>query len=104
MHVAAGIAALFCDLLHQRQDRIADDIGLTAQQIEIERGNIGASRDRLRRLRRDHPASRLRLRERDFDLGIARDQAKIGKHLAHGRRAEGIAEQDGIKDGGRGRE
>ena len=28
MHVAAGLAALFCDLVHQRQDRIADDIGL----------------------------------------------------------------------------
>ena len=104
MHVAAGLAALSCDLLHQRQDRIADDIGLAAQQIEVERGNLGPSRDRLRRLRRDHGAARLGLRQRDFDLGVARDQAKIGKHLAHGGRAEGIAEQDGIEDGGRGRE
>ncbi len=77
MQVAAGLAALFCDLVHQRQDRIADDIGLAAQQIEVERGNIGASRDRLRRLRRDHAAARLGLRQRDLDLGVARDQAKI---------------------------
>ena len=104
MHVAAGLATLPCDLLHQRQDRIADDISLAAQQIEIERGNLGPSRDRLRRLRRDDGAARLGLRQRNLDLGVARDQAKIGKYRAHGGRAEGIAEQDGIEDGGRGRE
>ena len=103
MHVAAGVAALLRHLVHQRQDRIADDIGLAAQQVEIERRNIGSFGDLLGGLRRDHAAARLGLRQRNLDLGVARDQAEIGKHLAHRRRAEGVAEQDGVEDGGRGR-
>ena len=104
MHIAAGVAALFHHLVHQRQDRIADDIGLLAQQIEIQRRDVGPLRDLVRGLRRNHAAARLGLRQRDLDLGVAGDQAEIRKHLAHGRRAEGVAEQDGIEDGGRGRE
>ena len=84
MHVAAGLAALFCHLVHQRQDRIADDIGLAAQQVEIERRDVGTVGNFVRRFRRDHPAARLGPRQRDLDLGIARDQAEIRKHLAHG--------------------
>ncbi len=42
MHIAAGLAALLCQLVDQRQDRIADDVGLAAQQIEIERRGIGS--------------------------------------------------------------
>jgi hypothetical protein len=45
MHIAAGVAALFCHLVHQRQDRIADDIGLAAQQIEIEGTDVGTPSD-----------------------------------------------------------
>ena len=52
MHIAAGLAALLHHLMHQRQDRIADDVGLAAQQIEIERRDIGPRR----RFRRRPPA------------------------------------------------
>ena len=41
MHVAPGLAALLHHLVHQRQNRIADDVGLAAQQVEIERRDIG---------------------------------------------------------------
>jgi hypothetical protein len=104
MQVTAGLAALPGDLVHQRQDRIADNVGLAAEQIEIQRRDVGLSSDVLRRLRWDHAAARLRLGQRDLDFGIARDQAEVGKHLAHPRRAESIAEQNGVENGGRGRE
>ena len=52
---------------------------------------------------RDHAAVRLGPGERDLDLGIALDQAKVGKHLAHLGGAEGVAEKDGVENGGRGR-
>jgi hypothetical protein len=104
MQITAGLAALPGELMHQRQDRIADDIGLAAQQVEIERRDIGPFRDRLRRLRRDHAAARLGFRQRDLHLGIARYQADVGEHFAHGRRAEGIAKQDGVENGGRSRD
>ena len=104
MHVTAGLAALFCHLMDQRQDRVADDIGLAAQQIEIERRDVGTLGDFRRGFRRDHAAARLGFCKCDLDLDVARDQAEIRKHLAHGRRAEGVAEQDGIEDGGGGRQ
>ena len=104
MHVAAGVAALFHHLVHQRQDRIADDIGLLAKQVEIQRRDVGPLGDLFGRLCRNHAAACLGFCQRDLDLGVARDQAEIRKHLAHGRRSERVAEQDGIEDGGGGRE
>jgi len=104
MHIATGLAALLGKLVHQGKDRIADDIGLTAKQIEIEPRGIGLFGDLLRRSLRDHAATRLRFRQRDLDLGIARDQAHVGEHLAHARRAERIAKQNGVEHGCRRRE
>jgi hypothetical protein len=34
VHVAIGLAALFHELMHERKDRIADDVGLVAQEVE----------------------------------------------------------------------
>ena len=54
-------------------------------------------------LGRNHAAFRLGFRQRDLDLDVAADQRVIGKHLAHGGRAEGVAEQGGVENGrGRG--
>ena len=100
MDVAAGFTALLHHLMHQRQDRIADIVGLAAQQIEIERRHIRASGDLFGRLGRDHAAARLGPRQRDLDLGIAGNQRVVGKHLAHLRCAEDVAEKDGVQDGG----
>ncbi len=37
MDVAPGLAALMHELMDERQDRVADIVGLPAQEIEIER-------------------------------------------------------------------
>ena len=100
MHVAAGLAALLRHLMHQRQDRIADIVGLLAQEIEIERRNVGMRRDRFGRISGNDAAFRLGLRQRDLDLDVAADQRVVGKHLAHARCTEGVAEQDGVDNGG----
>ena len=94
MHVAAGLAALLRHLMHQRQDRIADIVGLLAQEIEIERRNVGTRSDRFGRISGNDAAFRLGLRQRDLDLGVAANQRVVGKHLAHARCTEGVAEQD----------
>ena len=104
VQIAACLAALPGDLMHQRQDRIADSVGLTAQQIEIQRRHIGPFRDLLRSVPRNHAAARLGFCQRDLDLGIAGNQAEVRKHLAHRRSAESIAEQDEVEDSGRSRE
>src|SRR4029078_5861690 len=103
MHVAASVAALLRHLVHQRQNRIADDIGLAAQQVEVERRDIRSFGDLLRGLNRYHAAARFGLGKLYLDFVVTRDQAEIRKHLAHRRRTEGVAEQDGVEDGGRGR-
>jgi hypothetical protein len=103
MHITAGLATLLHHLVHQGQDRIADDIGLAPQQIEIKSRNVGPLCNFVGRLRRNHAAARLCLRQRNLDLGIARDQAEVREHFAHVRRAEGVAKQDGVEDGGGGR-
>ena len=94
MHVTAGLAALLRHLVHQRQDRIADDVGLVAQGVEIECRHVGARRDLVRGGLGDYAAARLGPRQCDLDLDIARDQREVGKHFAHRRRAEGIAKQN----------
>jgi hypothetical protein len=98
VQIAACLAALLGDLMHQRQDRIADNVGLTAQQIEIQRRHIGPFRDLLRGVPRNHATARLGFCQRDLDLGIPGNQAEVRKHLAHRRSAEGIAEQDGVEE------
>src|SRR5262249_40674723 len=48
-------------------------------------------------------AARLRARKRDFDVDVADDQRAVGKDRAHARRAEGVAKQCRVEDGGGGR-
>src|SRR4051812_36984030 len=100
VHVATGVAALFYELMHERQDRIADDVGLVAQEVEVERGGVGLGRDLLGRFGRDDTAARLGTRQRDLHFNVARDQGVVGKDLAHAWGAEGIAKQDGVENGG----
>ena len=83
VHIAAGVAALFYELMHERQDRIADDVGLVAQEIEVERGGVELGRDLLGRFGRDDAAARLGTRQRDLYFNVARDQGVVGKDLAH---------------------
>jgi hypothetical protein len=100
MHEASGVPALPGHRVHQRQDRIADIVGLLAQEIEVECSDVGTRRDCRGRFSGNDAAFRLRLRQRDLDLGIAANERVVGKHFAHARGAEGVAEQERVEDGG----
>ena len=104
VHVAAGLAALLHELVHQRQDRIADDVGLLAQEVEIRGRHVALRRDLLGRLGRNDAAARLGARQRDLHLDVARDERVVGKDLAHAWGAEGVAEQDGVENSRGGRD
>jgi hypothetical protein len=58
---APGLAALAHELVHQRQDRIANHVGLLAQQLDIERRGVAALRDLLGCVGGNDAAARLRL-------------------------------------------
>ena len=96
--VAPGLTALLHHLMDERQDRIAYDVGLLAQEVEVEGGHVSAACDLLGGLCRTHAATRLVLSERDLDLGVASDERVIGEHRPHLRGAEGVAEQDRVED------
>ena len=100
VHVAAGIAALLGELVHEADDGIADEVGLGLELGEVD--GIGARQppDGLRRLLGDHADAGLGGGQRHLDLDVARDRRLVAEHFAHGRRAEGIAEDVGIEDRG----
>jgi hypothetical protein len=104
VHVATGLAALFHELMHERQDRVADDVGLLAQDVEIQGRYIAFRRNFLGRLGGDDTAARLRTRQRDLHLDVARDEGVVGKDLAHAWGAEGVTEQDRVENGRGGRD
>ena len=100
VHVAPGLAAHLHQLVHERQDRVADDVGLVPQEIEVELVDLRAGGDLLGGFGRDHPTACLGACQRHLDLDVARDQGVVGEDLPHARGAERVAEQDAVEDGG----
>jgi DNA-binding GntR family transcriptional regulator len=103
MHVTAGFAALLRHLVNDRKDRVTDDVGLLAQQIEVEGVDVRPLRDLVSRLGRNEAAARLGARERDLDFGVTGDQRMVRKDRAGTRGAERVAKKDRVQHGGRGR-
>src|SRR6218665_844282 len=99
VHVAARVAAHRHQLVHERQDGVADDVGLMAHVIEIDAPDARFARDGLGRVGGDHTCLGLGPRQRDFGVDVALDQRVVGEQRAHLRRAEGVTEKDRIDDG-----
>ena len=98
MHPAPGLAGALGELTHQRQDRVADRLGLALEPGEIEGlrlfDNIcGGLRDRRSRLGRHDAGARLGPPQRRLDLGAPPEKGEFAEYRAHGRGAEHIAEQ-----------
>ena len=98
--------ALFGDLADERQDRIADILGLALEASEIEGFGVlddgrGGPRDRRRRLGRDHAEPGLGAGERGLDLGAAGKKGLVAEHRAHRRGAEHVAEDRRVEDADR---
>jgi hypothetical protein len=98
MHPAPGLAGAVGELAHQRQDRVADRLGLALEPGEIEGlrffDNICSGLgDRRGRLGRHDAGARLGPRQRRLHLGAAAEKGEFAEHRAHGRGAEHVAEQ-----------
>ena len=100
MDKTAGLAALLGELMNQRQDGIAHDVGLAAEMLEVERLGVAEPGDFPGRRFGDHAAARLGPGQRHLDLDAARDEGLVGEDLPHPRRAEGVAEQDRVQHRG----
>ena len=98
MEPAPRLAGAFGELAHERQDRIADRLGLALEAGQIERSGVGLHRlgsggNRGRGFRRDDADSRLSPCQRRFDLGAADEKGGVVEHRAHRGRAEHVAKQ-----------
>jgi hypothetical protein len=98
MQPAPGLAGALGELAHQRQDRVADRLGLALQPREIKQFRLGDDRggglgDCRGRLGRHDAEPRLGAGERRLDLGTAGEKAELAKHRPHRGRAEHVAEQ-----------
>ena len=91
---ASGVAALLHKLMNEGKNRIADDIGFLAQEIEIKGLRIASLGYLFRRFRRNDAAARLGFRERDLHFDIARYEGEVREDVAHAWSTEGVAKQD----------
>ncbi len=97
VHIASGIAGSGSQLMHQRQDRVADDLGLVPQLVIVDDDRARRGIDGRGRFLRHHAAAGLGPGQRRFHLEVTPDQGFIAEHRAHLGRAEHVAEQDGIE-------
>ncbi len=99
MHVAPGLAAGFGQLLHQRQDRVTDDLGFVLHQRQIQRFESGLGGNLFGSIGRDHTTAGLGVRQRDLNFDVTPDQRLVGEHFTHIGGAEHVAEQCRVKNG-----
>ena len=103
MQKAPAVAGLLGQLAHQRQDRVADGLGLAPEPVEIERSRVGGDRgggfgDRLGGVGGHDAEPRLGAGQRRLDLGAAREKRQLAERRAHRGGAEHVAEQGGGQD------
>ena len=88
---AEPIAAQTDKLLHDRQYRIADALGLTFQFAKIDLGDVAMPADLLGGLFGDDAEPRLGARQSRFEIEIFLQPVFIRKHAAHGFGREDVA-------------
>jgi hypothetical protein len=93
MHVAAGLAGGYGQLVDQRQYRIADGFGFAPQFIEIDYDGPRRGADRLGRGLRNHPSPGLRSRQRGLRFQISPNKRLVAKDGAHFSGTEHIAKK-----------
>src|SRR5262249_56578793 len=94
---AETVGAKLDDLLHDTQDRIADALGLLLQAREIDVLDPALAHDLTRGLFGNDAEARLRAGERSLEIETLGGPRLVGKNPPHLRRAEDVAEDDGIE-------
>src|SRR5262249_1765353 len=94
---AETLGAKLDDLLHDAQDRIADALGLLLQAGKIDVFDPALTHDFARGVFGDDAEARLRAGERGVEIETIAGPRLVGKNPPHLRRAEDVAEDDGIE-------
>src|SRR5262249_50239617 len=94
---AETLGAKLDDLLHDPQDRIADALGLLLQTGKVDVLDPALAHDLARGVFGDDAEERLRAGERGLEIERIAGPRFVGKNSSHLRRAEDVAEDDGIE-------
>ncbi len=93
---AEPVAAESDQLLHHRQHRIADALGLAFQLGEIDLGGVAMPADFLGGFFRDDAEPRLRPRQGGLEVEIFLHAVLVGEHPPHRLGGKNVAEHRGI--------
>ena len=93
---AKPVAAQRDELLHHRQHRIADALGLGFELGEIDLGDVAVLADLLGGLLGNDAEPRLRPRQARLEIEIFLDAVLVGKDPPHRLGREDVAEDGGI--------
>ena len=94
--LAEPVAAQRDELLHHRQHRIADALGLRLQLGEVDLGDVAMAADFLGGLLRNDAEPRLRPRQRRLEVEIFLHAVFVGENPPHRLGGEDVAEDGGI--------
>ena len=94
--LAKAVAAHRDELLHDRQHRIADALGLALELGEVELGRDAVPDDFVGRLLRNNAEPCLRARKRSLDVEIVLHAVLVGKYPPHRLGGEDVAEDGGV--------
>ena len=98
---AEAVLAQRDELLHHRQHRIADALGLLLELREVELIDRAVAADLLRRFSRDDAEARLHARERRLDVEVVLDAVAVGEDAPHRLSAEDVAKDHEVERGRR---
>ncbi|MNM46863.1 hypothetical protein D3C81_578170 [compost metagenome] len=83
MEIASAFSGSVSELLDDRQNGIADNLGLTLQAISVQEGLLGGGSDLKRSLFWNDAYPSLRSCKCDFGLDAAPNECGAGKQVAH---------------------
>src|SRR5690606_8277312 len=100
VEVASGLSALPCELMYKPHDRIADEIRLPFQLLEVDRRGIGPLLDLARCLLGNDPEPPLYAGKRDLDPDGVGYGGFVREDAPHFGRAESVLVDEGVINSG----
>ena len=97
--LAELVLAVGVDLVHHRDDRVADLFGLGLELGPVDLRQLAVADDLVGRMLRDHAQRSLHFRQRAFDVQVLRGAVFVRPDAAHLGVAEHVAEDGRVDDG-----
>ena len=101
MNVAAGLAALFVELVHEWQNWVTDNFRFVAEAIKVHRFYGGFFSNFVSSFLRDHAAGSFSLSQSHFRFDVLGNQTLVIENGAHFGGTERVTIKNAVKNGAR---